>query len=416
MSMSTLPSCAFVAQPHLQVPETHRVREMAVPVWFFSLALLGALHVVAISFRLIAYFSVFLRRPIDLRHRYGAWAIVTGPTSGIGRSMALELAERGLNLVLVGRDPAKLRDISETISRAHAAVQIKTVLFDFSLVSTAQGDEAMRRLREAVAGLDVGVLVNNAGVAKPGAVYLHEVDAEAWVRMIRVNALALTEVTAAVLPGMLRRGRGAIVNIGSGSSFALPSYPLYSVYVATKRYVLEFSSSLSVEYKSRGIDVQCQVPFLVETNMVSSAARVIRQFVLTPDAYARAAVSWIGHGSLCVPNAVHRLQGWYLYLCCFSPDFTDRGLLRRNLKQRVIFRRLRSWRKSQGNYEEWRLASSSKRYTRRAGMLTVLWSILLGEMPTSWLICVLSKAIHPEGSAYGLVIYHECSVKNTLIL
>ncbi|KAM3258408.1 hypothetical protein ACQJBY_050270 [Aegilops geniculata] len=232
---------------------------MAVPVWFFSLASLGALHVVAVSFRLIAYFSVFLRRPIDLRRRYGAWAIVTGPTSGIGRSMALELAERGLNLVLVGRDPAKLRDISETISRAHA-VQTKTVLFDFSLVSTAQGDEAMRRLRGAMAGLDVGVLVNNAGVAKPGAVYLHEVDVEAWVRMIRVNALALTEVTAAVLPGMLRRGRGAIVNIGSGSSFALPSYPLYSVYVATKRYVLEFSRSLSVEYKSRGIDVQCQVP------------------------------------------------------------------------------------------------------------------------------------------------------------
>uniref|UniRef100_A0A453L4S8 SDR family NAD(P)-dependent oxidoreductase n=1 Tax=Aegilops tauschii subsp. strangulata TaxID=200361 RepID=A0A453L4S8_AEGTS len=101
----------------MQAPETHRVRDMAVPVWFFSLASLGALHAFAISFRLIAYLSVFPRRPIDLRRRYGAWAIVTGPTSGIGRSMALELAERGLNLVLVGRDPAKLGDVSETISR-----------------------------------------------------------------------------------------------------------------------------------------------------------------------------------------------------------------------------------------------------------------------------------------------------------
>ncbi|XBH70872.1 hypothetical protein VPH35_098439 [Triticum aestivum] len=312
---------------------------MAVPVWFFSLASLGALHAFAISFRLIAYLSVFPRRPIDLRRRYGAWAIVTGPTSGIGRSMALELAERGLNLVLVGRDPAKLGDVSETISRGPGRTP--------PCRPRPCCDEAMRRLREAVAGLDVGMLVNNAGVAKPGAVYLHEVDVEAWVRMIRVNALALTEVTAAVLPGMLRRGRGAIVNIGSGSSFALPSYPLYSVYVATKRYVLEFSRSLSVEYKSSGIDVQCQVPLLVETNMVSSAARLIRQFVLTPDAYARAAVSWIGHGTLCVPNAVHRLQGWYI---CFWQDFiTDGSLLRRHLKQRVIFRRLRSWRKSQGN-------------------------------------------------------------------
>jgi 17beta-estradiol 17-dehydrogenase / very-long-chain 3-oxoacyl-CoA reductase len=134
------------------------------------------------------------------------------------------------------------------------------VLFDLSLVCTAKGEEALRRLREAVDGLDVGVLVNNAGVVKPGAMYLHEARIESLVRIISVNVLALTQVTALVLPGMVRKGRGAIVNIGSGSSFTLPSYPLYSVYVATKRYVLEFSRSLSVEYKCRGIDVQCQVP------------------------------------------------------------------------------------------------------------------------------------------------------------
>ena len=76
---------------------------------------------------------------------------------------------------------------------------------DLALVATPQGDAAMRRLREAVEGLDVGVLVNNAGVAKPCAVYLHEADVDAWVRMIRVNLWALTEVTAAVLPGMVDR-------------------------------------------------------------------------------------------------------------------------------------------------------------------------------------------------------------------
>ena len=94
----------------------------------------------------------------------------------------------------------------------------------------------MRRLREAVEGLEVGVLVNNAGVAKPGAVYLHEADVEACVRMMRVNLWALTEVTAAVLPGMVQRGRGAVVNIGSGSSEAIPSFPLYTISAASKRY------------------------------------------------------------------------------------------------------------------------------------------------------------------------------------
>ena len=72
------------------------------------------------------------------------------------------------------------------------------------------GDESARRLRAAIEGLDVGVLVNNAGVSRPSMVYLHEADVEALVRMVRVNLWALTEVTAAVLPGMLERRRGAM--------------------------------------------------------------------------------------------------------------------------------------------------------------------------------------------------------------
>jgi 17beta-estradiol 17-dehydrogenase / very-long-chain 3-oxoacyl-CoA reductase len=205
------------------------------PAWFVSFAILGAVYVLAVFFRLLAHLALLLRRPTDLRRRYGAWAVVTGPTSGIGRSVALELARLGLNLVLVGRDPTKLHDISETISATHG-VDTKTVVFDLALVATPQGDMALRRLREAVEGMDVAVLVNNAGLAKPCAVYLHEAEVDAWVRMIRVNLWALTEVTAAVLPGMVERGRGAVVNIGSGSTEAIPSFPLYSVYAASKRY------------------------------------------------------------------------------------------------------------------------------------------------------------------------------------
>jgi hypothetical protein len=92
-----------------------------------------------------------------------------------------------------------------------------------------------------------------------------------------------------------------------------------------------------------------QLPFLVETKMVSSAVkgRLLTLFMTTPEAYARAAVRWIGHGVMCVPSFVHRLECLYLF---FSPDFLiDRHLLRRHLKQRTIFRRLRSWRKSHDN-------------------------------------------------------------------
>ncbi|KAL6596674.1 hypothetical protein ACP70R_047317 [Stipagrostis hirtigluma subsp. patula] len=263
--------------------------------------------------------------------------------------MTMELARLGLNLVLVGRDSGKLRDVSDAIARSHA-VRTKTVVFDLSLVGSAEGDEAMRRLREAVEGLDVGVLVNNAAVAKPGALYLHEADVEPLMRMVRVNLQALTEVTAAVLPGMVQRGRGAVVNIGSGSTLAIPSFPLYSVYAATKRYVAVFSRSLYVEYKSRGIDVQCQVPFLIETNMVSSAVRslFVPAFVVNPAACARAAVSWIGHGPLCVPNFAHQLQWW---LAGYAPEtLLDAYRLSLHLQQRAIFRMLKEWRRGPGKF------------------------------------------------------------------
>jgi 17beta-estradiol 17-dehydrogenase / very-long-chain 3-oxoacyl-CoA reductase len=155
------------------------------------------------------------------------------------------------------------------------------------------GDESMRRLRAAIEDLDVGLLVNNAGVANPTLAYFHEADVEAWSRMVRVNLWALTEVTAAVLPGMVERGRGAVLNMGSASSEAIPSFPLNTMYASTKRYVRHlkiahglswlcliidlspvhrtffvfissryvamFSRSLHVEYRSKGIDVQCQV-------------------------------------------------------------------------------------------------------------------------------------------------------------
>ncbi|KAF7100792.1 hypothetical protein CFC21_102258 [Triticum aestivum] len=319
-------------------------QEPAAPAWFLSLAFLGTLYASAVSFRLLAYLALCLRRPKDLRRRYGAWAVVTGPTSGIGRSVALELASRGLNLVLVDLDADNLREISNTI-RSHHAVQTKTVVFDLSLVSTAQGDEALRRLREAVAGLDVGVLVNNAGVAKPGAVYLREADVEACVRLMRVNLWAVTEVTAAVLPGMVERGRGAVVNMGSASSEAIPSFPLYTMYAATKRYVAQFSRSLYVEYRSEGIDVQCQAPFYVATRMVSILAesgRAGRLFMLliapTPDAYARAAVRWIGHGPpLCAPNLGHQLL-WCL--ATVLPDFVHDWLrMREHLQHRAVAQR-----------------------------------------------------------------------------
>ena len=152
----------------------------------------------------------------------------------------------------------------------------------------------MRRLREAVEGLDVGLLVNNAGVMSPRAAFLHEADAEALIRMIRVNLWATTEVTAAGIPGMAARGRGAVVSMGSATSEAVASFPLHAVYSGTKLYVAWLSRGLAAEYGGGGVDVQCQAPMFVATAMVAGFSAVWRPAPLVPtaDAYARAAVRW----------------------------------------------------------------------------------------------------------------------------
>lgn len=120
----------------------HLLRMSEPAAWFFPLLVsVGGVYVTAFSFRLLAYIALCLRWPRDLRRRYGTWAVVTGPTSGIGRSVALELARRGLNLVLLDLDAANLRETSDVIRSRHT-VKTRTVVFDLSLVGTPQGDSS----------------------------------------------------------------------------------------------------------------------------------------------------------------------------------------------------------------------------------------------------------------------------------
>jgi 17beta-estradiol 17-dehydrogenase / very-long-chain 3-oxoacyl-CoA reductase len=177
-------------------------------------------------------YAAFLRPGKPLRRRYGAWAVVTGATDGIGRAVAFRLAASGLGLVLVGRNQEKLAAVAAEIKARHPKVpEVRTFVLDFAGEGLAAGVEA---LKDSIRGLDVGVLVNNAGVSYPYARYFHEVDEELMRTLIRVNVEGVTRVTHAVLPAMVERKRGAIVNIGSGAASVVPSDPLYSVYAATK--------------------------------------------------------------------------------------------------------------------------------------------------------------------------------------
>ncbi|KAF7839855.1 very-long-chain 3-oxoacyl-CoA reductase 1-like [Senna tora] len=177
---------------------------------------------------------MLLRPPKNLKH-YGSWAIVTGSTDGIGKAIAFELASKGLNLLLVGRSPQKLEAMMKEIRERHNNnnddVEVKVVVMD---LGSLNGEEIMRRMEEGMEGLDVGVLVNSAGMAGPYFRYFDEDDMEFVDGIIKVNLEGGTRITKAVLPWMMKKKKGVIVNIGSASSGVVPSYPLSSLYASTK--------------------------------------------------------------------------------------------------------------------------------------------------------------------------------------
>lgn len=277
----------------------------SLPLWVQICFLVGSVTVLKAYAAFFKWVYVSFLRPGKNLKKYGSWALVTGPTDGIGKSFAFELAKKGLNLVLVGRNPDKLQEVMDGIQGKYPKTQIKNVVVDFS------GDinEGCEKIKEAIEGLDIGVLINNVGISYPYARFFHEVDDELLKNLVKINVEGTTKVTQAVLPNMLKRKKGAIVNIGSGAATVIPSDPLYAVYAGTKAYIDQFSRSLNVEYKGMGIDVQCQVPLYVATKMAS----IKRSSFLVPstDGYARAAMRWIGYEPRCTPYWPHSVL-WFL--------------------------------------------------------------------------------------------------------
>ena len=133
----------------------------AQPAWALALAALGLFVSARAAARLALWlYAAFLRPAKPLRRRYGAWAVVTGATDGIGRALAFRLAVADLGIVLVGRNPDKLDAVSADLRARHPGTQVRTFVLDFAADDAATKVDA---LGEFLRGLDVGVLVNNVG-------------------------------------------------------------------------------------------------------------------------------------------------------------------------------------------------------------------------------------------------------------
>lgn len=192
----------------------------------------------------------------------GKTAVVTGASSGIGLGYAHELAARGANLVLVARNKAQLEKIAADIKAEHN-VNIDVVALDLSKVTS--GQELLDKLTKLKVSPDV--LINNAGFGTNNRVAKE--DRAKIQQEIVLNVVTLVDLTTAVLPEMLAKDFGVIVNIGSTASFQ--PVPGMAVYAATKAFVRSFTSALWGEVKGTNVRVLTVNPGATSTEFFKIA-------------------------------------------------------------------------------------------------------------------------------------------------
>lgn len=184
-------------------------------------------------------------------------ALVTGASSGLGEEFALQIAPRVGKLVLVARREPLLQQLADRIREKFP--QVAVAVFAVDLSSQAEREQLVAALVEK--GLSPDLLVNNAGLGDYGE--FASADWKKLQAMLHVNIEALTHLSHALVPEMIRRGGGAIVNVSSLAS-VLP-IPDFAVYAATKAYVTSFSEALRIELKEHHIPVLAVCPGPVRT-------------------------------------------------------------------------------------------------------------------------------------------------------
>ena len=186
----------------------------------------------------------------------GLRALITGASSGIGAACARRFASEGANLVLWARRADRLAAVAKELSSHN--VEIRT-----SIVDVRDRDAVERAASELEdAGLGPDILLNNAGLAS-GMAKLHEGDPDDWDRMIDTNVKGLLLVSRAIIPGMVKRNRGHVINLGSTAGQQV--YPMGNVYNASKFAVRAINEGMNVDLAGTAVRVSSIDPGLVET-------------------------------------------------------------------------------------------------------------------------------------------------------
>lgn len=207
-------------------------------------------------------------------------ALVTGASSGIGFELAKLFAKDSHDLVLVARDKKRLEKAGHALKSAYN-VRCTTIVKDLSKQNAPK--EIMNTLKKQ--NIRIHALVNNAGFGVYGK--FHEMELQKQLDMIQTNITALTQLTGLILPEMIFRGEGRILNVASTAAFQ-PG-PLMAVYYASKAYVLSFSEALSNELQGTGVTVTALCPGPTKTEFHARAHMEIERMGLSNAGFMSAA-------------------------------------------------------------------------------------------------------------------------------
>ncbi|KAJ7497028.1 3-ketoacyl-CoA reductase [Mycena latifolia] len=260
--------------------------------WYLSLLLaLGSFGALRFSAQTLAVLAQVFVLPGTSLKKFGAkkgggaWAVVTGASDGIGKEFALQLAKAGFNVLLVARNADLLNALGAEIESAYG---VKTAVHTIDFAKS--DDAAYVALAGAMDALDVGVLVNNVGKSHAMPAYLADTPLDEMRDIVAINVNATLRVTHAVLPGMVRRKRGLVLNIGSFAG-AVPS-PMLATYSGTKAFLATFSAALQEEVRGHGVVVEHVNTYFVVSKL--SKIRRASALIPTPKAYVRAVLGKVG--------------------------------------------------------------------------------------------------------------------------
>lgn len=240
---------------------------------------------------------------MDFKTKYGPWALISGASAGLGEEYARQLAAKGMNVVLVARREDRLQALGKALSDEFG-IEYLAVAADLS------SPDFLPDLAAKTAGLEIGLLINNAGFTNSGDFLDNDLEAE--IRLVDVNCRAAVILAHHYGQGMRERKRGGIIFTASIAGFA--GIPFWANYSASKSFDLKLAEALGAELKPHGVDVLALCPGATRTEFATYDGLIASVMTMKPEPVVRGALNGLGRKRTWVAGLINRSNVFFTRL------------------------------------------------------------------------------------------------------